>query len=115
MVRARLRFFRLSLECLFGLLGALLGLLLKRMYDPNWVSDLQSVDDPKSFAPKGECDFHHAGAEAVHWFRESAFPHSGGDGKRIKNHRLRVRGKRLDIPKSRPNPRVIGTDFDPLG
>ena len=63
--------------------------------------------------PERERDFKHAGAEAVHWLRDVHLA-TFRDRKRIKEDRLPVHGKGLEIFKSRLDPRD-GACFPWLG
>ena len=58
---------------MFGRPDALLRLLLKRIYDPDLIRELDRVHDAKRIAAERERDFENARAEAMKRFRDIGF------------------------------------------
>ena len=87
-----------------GSLDAPLGFLLKRVDDPDFLSDLDSVDDAESITPEGERDLKDAGAETVYRFRDIRFAAVRCDGKGREKDGLCVFGEGLKCFQRRLDP-----------
>jgi hypothetical protein len=71
---------------------------LERVDDPDFIRNLDNVNNAERIAAERETDFEHAGAEAMHGLCDIRFPAFRRDRKRREKNRLGIRGKGFKIP-----------------